>query len=63
MLDTIRLIVAIMFGLSLIIVLMDMYHVANVKLNDKLKAVVYLIYAVCSVFLSVDSFVIWYKGR
>lgn len=29
MLDAIRLTVAIMFGLSLIIVLMDMYHVAK----------------------------------
>ena len=62
MLNTIRIIVIIAGGLSLLAGLMDMYHIANIKLNNKLKAAVYLTYAVCAVFFSIDGFISWYRG-
>lgn len=63
MLNIIRIIVIIIGGLSLLVGLMDMYHIANIKLNDKLKTVVYLTYAVCAIIFSIDGFISWFKER
>ncbi len=63
MLNVIRAIVVIVGAILLIFINMDMCNFANFKMNDTLKTILYIIFMVCSIFFSIDGFLIWYNGR
>jgi len=62
-LNMLRAIVVILAAISLIIITMDRYNFAKLKINHTLKIIIYLIFIVCSLFFSVDGFLIWYQSR
>lgn len=63
MLNVFRAIVVILGAISLIIIAVDTYNFVNLKINNTLKMILYIIFIVCSIFFSVDGFLIWYKSR
>lgn len=64
MLNVLRVIVVILGGISLIFIAMDAYNFAGFKINNNtVKIIVYLIFIVCSLFFTIDGFLIWFKSR
>lgn len=63
MLNIVRAIVVILGVVTLIIIVADACNLVNFKMNNKVKILVYTTFIICSVFFSLDGFIIWYKSR
>lgn len=64
MLNTIRVIVVVLGGISLLLIAMDAYSFAGFQLkHNKLKLVIYMSFIACSIFFAIDGFLIWFYSR
>lgn len=60
--DTVRITVIFLEVILFVIIAIDLYNLLNLKLNNILKFIVYILFIVCTLFLEIDGFLIWYKG-
>ena len=60
--DTVRITVIVLEVILFVIIAIDLYNLLNLKLNNILKFIVYILFIVCTLFLEIDGFLIWYKG-
>lgn len=63
MLNIVRAIAVILGVVTLIIIIVDANHYFDYKMNNTVKILVYLIFIACSIFFSIDGFLVWYKSR
>ena len=63
MLNLIRVVVVILGVVALVIIVADACDFVNLKMNNTVKTLVYTIFVICSIFFSLDGFIIWYKSR
>ncbi len=62
MINIIRIIVIVLGAVSFTVIAMDAYNLANFKLNNITKCIIYIIFIICILFFNVDGFLIWYNG-
>ena len=63
MINIIRVIVVVLEAVSLILIAMDAYNLVNFKLNNITKCIIYIIFFICTLFLNIDGFLIWYNAK
>lgn len=63
MLNIIRVVVVILGVVALVIIVADACDFVNLKMNNTVKTLVYTKFVICSIFFSLDGFIIWYKSR